>query len=147
MLATLFLYPVISLFGPAHGHDEFYPFFRWNLFSASAEIRGDSVIIIKEIGGVPLAKPTIFYDLGPYFAAARTKDVRLAKLLDNLVRAERSGDHAVSDHLTSVINETFMPDQAQVKYDVAVITYNALQRYRTGEILKTSIIKSTDKRL
>ena len=143
--AVLIAYPVLALLGPTQGRDEFYPFFRWNLFSYSSDVEGDSVIFVKEINGKPLSKPTLFYDMGIHFAAARLKDTRLAKMLDNLVRAEWSGNRALSDHLSNLIEATFMSEEQRVKYEVAVIKYSPIRRYRTGEILAVDVVRKGKK--
>lgn len=143
--AILIAYPILALCGPTQGRDEFYPFFKWNLFSYSSDVEGDSVIFVTEIDGKAFSKPTLFYDLGAYFASARNKDIRLGKMLDNLVRAEWSDNHKLSDHLTDVIEKTFMHDRRSVKYEVAIITYSPIRRYHTGQIMRVSVVKEGDK--
>lgn len=139
-------YPFLALGGPRNGHAEFYPFFMWNLFSRSIESsRADAVILVREIDSDRFESPKLFYDLGAYFPAARQGDARLAKLLDRLVRAERGGDSEQSAHLSQVIETTFMGGVPHVKYDIAVISYDPIRRYQTGEIDNITIVKSGEK--
>ena len=146
-LLPLFLiwYPIIAIFGPHQGRAEFYPFFAWNLFSRTAETRTDTVIFVREINHQPLVEPTLFFDLGNHFQSARSKDVRLAKMLDNLVIATRRNNTELSDRLTNVIKYSYMTEARQVKYDVAIIKYKPVVRYLNGEIEKITIIRSDEK--
>ena len=138
-------YLLLALLGPHQGRAEFYPFFTWNLFSRSSQMRADSVILIKEIDGERLEKPTLFFDMGERFQAARSKDIRLGKLLDNLVRAKRVNNFELSARLLDVIKSTFMADAKYVKFDVAIITYNPINRYQSGEIVDVKLVQSDEK--
>lgn len=142
----LAIYPALALLGPLEGRAEFYPFFSWNLFSRSTELKNDNVIFVKEIDGHKLPEPTLFFDLPDYFAAAKRKDIRLAKMLDNIVHAERSGNVEMTERLTEVIKSTFMSEADDVKYDVAIILYKPVERYLNGEIIRTKIIRSDEKK-
>jgi hypothetical protein len=141
----LLAYPLLAVLGPRHGRAEFYPFFSWNLFSHSVPIRNDAVLLVKEVDGASLERPTAFYDLGHFFAAAKSKDIRLAKMIDNLVYAERVGDQALSDRLLEVIRSTFLSEAKSAVFEIAVITYNPVERYRTGKITGVKVLKSAEK--
>ena len=142
----LVIYPALALFGPLEGRAEFYPFFSWDLFKHSTEVKIDTVILVKEIDGRTLPEPTLIFDLPDYFGAAKRKDSRLAKMLDNIVLAERRGNVEMIGKLTEVIKATFMSDADNVKYDIAIIQYKPVERYRNGEIIKTVIVRSDEKK-
>jgi hypothetical protein len=139
------LYPLVAMFAPLGGRSEFYPFFDWGLFPRSQDIRTDVVIFVSEVNGTQLHKPTLFYELRDYFAAARANDVRLAKLVQMLVTAEKQRDSSRSAELSRVIEQTDMADVRSAQYDIAVITYHPIKRYRTGDIESVSIVKSGEK--
>jgi hypothetical protein len=146
LVIMLLAYPLLAVFGPQQGRAEFYPFFSWNLFSRSLPFRRDAILLVNEVDGRRLDRSTAFYDLGEFFAAARTKDIRLAKMIDNFLAAERSGDSALSEHLLDVIRNTFMSEVTTAKFDIGYINYNVLNRYRTGEIGSVDVVRSAEKR-
>ena len=145
LLAALILYPIVAFSGPRQGKAEFYPFFVWNLFSRATDKAGDAVVVVHEINGKPLSSPALFYDLGGHFSAAKRKDIRLGKMLDNLVAAEVSGNRKLSDQLSDVIEQTYLAEANQAKYDVAVIYYHPIKRYKTGRIDHMVIVKQGEK--
>lgn len=145
LITVLIFYPIVALTGPRQGRAEFYPFFQWNLFSISTDKAGDAVVVVQEIDGKQLPTPALFFDLGDYFSAAKRKDIRLGKMLDNLVAAEVSGNRALSDKLSQVIEKTYLAEARQAKYAVAVIYYHPIVRYKTGRMEHMLIVKQGEK--
>lgn len=145
LIAVLVFYPIVAFTGPRQGRAEFYPFFVWNLFSRSTDKAGDAVVFVHEINSELLPNPTLFFDLGDHFSAAKRKDIRLGKMLDNLVAAEVTGNRELSDKLSQVVEQTYLAEARQAKYSVAVIYYHPIVRYKTGRIEHIAIVKQGEK--
>lgn len=124
---------------------ELFPFFSWSLFSTSSDHRTDVTLRVRSVDGRPLAEPTLFYHLKDTFAAARDKDPRLMKLLDRLAVAIRSADTRTADHLREVVELTFMREVAAIDYDLVLVSYNPIERLRSGAIDSVQVVASFKK--
>lgn len=143
---AILLYALLALgMTNARSGTEFYPFFNWSLFSNASAIKKDVVVIVRSVNGQVLAEPKLFYDLPNVFYSARTGDSRFGKALNRLNHSVLAGDQQTEAALRAVIEVTFMREARQMKYDLAVITYNPLDRYKSGRINNIQIIKSYDK--
>jgi len=142
--ALLILYPYLALFGPYKGRTEFYPFANWTLFPRAQNTASDVVLLVKSIDGRLLPTPTLFFDLDDRFAAARRKDVTLAKLLATFVRAETAGDTARRERLLHVVRTRYLTEAETVAFDIARIRFDPVERYRGGAIMKTEILHSSE---
>jgi len=145
LLIFLFLYPTLAFFGPHQERAEFYPFFSWNLFAHSSNSKSDAVLLVREIDGRRIDPPWTFYELTGEFAAARSQDIRLAKMLDNYVYAVLSNSESDLQPMKSVIENRFLADKSDVRYDIAVITYDPIQRYKVGVVNDIRVIASNHK--
>ncbi|MEM8788697.1 MAG: hypothetical protein AAGE76_10580 [Pseudomonadota bacterium] len=145
LAAGLILYPALAFYGPRGGHAEFYPFFDWDLFASAPAMFADAVLVVRAVDGEPLAEPQLFFDMADTFAAARRGDIRLAKLLDKMVIAHWHGKVDDVAAFNDIVRTTYLQDARSVSYDLAVIRYDAEERYRTGAIAKTIILQSFEK--
>lgn len=139
-------YVVLAFFGPTQGKAEFYPFFTWNLFASSSSQKVDAVIIVRGMHGKALEEPRLFFDMPDEFTAARMQTVRLAKLLDNYVVAVLSKESDRQRDMQKVIETSYLSDVSELTYDVALIRYDPIERYRDGTIRETLVIATHDKR-
>jgi len=121
---------------------EIFPFFNWSLFSAASNPKTDNVLVIRSVDGVKLARPTLFYDMGRRFSAAKRGDSRVAKATDQLRYAVTYHDPAREKQLRATIETTFMGEADQVEYDLAVMAYDPIERLNSGAILARQTIRS-----
>jgi len=144
-LAIVIFYPMIAFLAPTNGRAEFYPFFAWHLFAKTSSHKADVVLLVHEIEGVRLDGPTLFFELRDDFAAARGQNIQLAKLLDDYVFAMARGDSEMKASLNEVIENTYLRDRANVRYDVAIIYYHPIERYTDGTITDIRTVASNQK--
>ena len=135
----LIAYPFLAFYGPTGGRTEFYPFFHWNLFAGSSPQTVDWVVIVHAVDGEPLPEPRLFFDMPETFAAARRRDVQLAKQVDDYARAYLMEDSAGMTLATDVIEARFLRGAGVVDYEIAQIVYDPLKRLKTGEIDRTTV--------
>ena len=145
LVLLLALYPVLAFMAPTKGRTEFYPFFSWNLFASSSSRETDAVIIVLQINGRTLETPQLFFDLKDDFTAARTQNIQLAKLLDNQIKATWRGETDFPAALGDVVETTYMSDVADVVYDIAIIVYHPVERYRSGTLQEILVVSSHEK--
>jgi hypothetical protein len=128
------LYAAVAFWGRPPGQIELFPFFKWSLFTFGPALRADIVLFIDAVDGRSLPEPALFYDMKDTFAAARSKDPRLMKLLDRWSFALRTGDAAGASSIRAVVESTFMREAATVDYRLALIGYDPVRRLRDGSI-------------
>lgn len=144
MVTMLVIYPILAHIGPKNGRAEFYPFFNWSLFTNASDVRHDIVLIIHAIDGAQLPEPTLFFDLPEVFTAAANRDSRLAKFLDDYAAAHVHQDAPRITQLQAVLAERYLGDVQSVTYDLAVIRYQPVERYRTGEIMNVQVLRTVE---
>lgn len=125
------LYLAAVFHGPRMGRSEFYPFFNWSLFSHTGSIRNAVVLIVDDINGVKLEKPTIYYYL-PRQLQAR-KGVRLSKLLVDIHKALHNNDQTRYRHYVNILREEYFRSMRSATFRIAIIEYNPTERLKTGE--------------
>lgn len=124
---------------------EFFPFFNWSLFSKTAPVRSDVVVMVRRVDGQQVDPPGLYYDMTDTFASAKSRDILVRKTLWRLARALRSGEAATAEVLRGVIEQTFMRDADEVHYDLAIITYDPIVRRQSGAIDNLEVIASFKK--
>lgn len=144
--ALVLTYATMALLGTQLNGREVFPFFNWSLFPSASNPKSDAVLIVTAIDGQKLAKPTLFFDLPDRFAAAENKDIKLAKALDRLAFAVRREDKATESGLKATIEALYLRDAESVEYDLAIISYNPIDRLNTGAIQSETILRSYRKR-
>lgn len=144
MIMLLITYPVLAHFGPKEGRAEFYPFFDWSLFTYASNIRKDVVLIVREIDEKPLAEPTYFFDMPTKFSTAKKRDSAFGKFLDDYAFAHLGGQTEREMYLENILANRYLSEASSIKFDLAVITYDPIQRYKTGDVLKTTTLKSVE---
>jgi hypothetical protein len=135
------VYFVLANFAMTPEKKEFYPFFNWSLFSKSGTPRTDQVLLIKSINGRELASPTLFYDLPQEFSAAARRNSRLAKTAERLNLAVEHRNELVEQALVELIETYFLREAEQVEYQLAVIEYDPIERYHSGELMAVAVVK------
>lgn len=136
----IFAYVVIALSPPPPGSLETFPFFKWSLFSTASNRKEDVVAIIRSVDGKLLSKPTLFYDMKNTFPSAAAKDSRFAKTLDRLRYAIIIKNDKIKTQTLDIINKYYMCGPKNVEYDVAIIQYNPIKRYKEKIIERTEVI-------
>ena len=138
----LLVYCIIAVAASPPNRTELFPFFSWSLFSRASSTRSDVALLIRSVDGEPLSEPRLFYEMADQFAAARTGDSRLSKLLDQLAYFVRRSDRSNIARLRAVVEGNFLRDAMSVDYDLVRIEYNPIDRYRSGELKRVAILGS-----
>lgn len=140
---AIILYAVIALsMTSVRAGTELYPFFNWSLFSSASAERSTVVVIFRSINGQTLPEPKMFYDVPEAFYSARTRDSRFAKAMDRLYASILAGDQQTEEAVRRVVEQTFLREAREADYDLAVISYDPIARYKTGRIDSLEIVKS-----
>lgn len=134
------LYVIIALTAVPAGSLELYPFFKWSLFSAAQNPKADNVLVVGSLNGVPLDSPTLFYDLGDRFSAAKRRDSRLAKTVDRLAYAVAHNNKKMEGRIRNVIETYWLRDVDHIEYDIRQIRYDPIKYYNDGEIISSRTI-------
>jgi len=124
---------------------EIFPFFVWNLFPRTADVRIDAAILVRSVNGEVLDPPRFYYDMKHIFSAARTGDPGLMKLVRRLVRAERAGDTPGVDALRRIVENTFMREATHVEYDLVIVRYDPIVRYQSGVVDAIETVRTFEK--
>ncbi|MEM7666508.1 MAG: hypothetical protein AAF250_11680 [Pseudomonadota bacterium] len=90
-------------------------------------------------------EPTHFYDLKDRFGSAEARDSRLAKTADRLAYALLNDDPVQERNTRRLIEHHYMRDARSVEYDLAMITYDPIRRYREGEVKAMLVLKRYSK--
>ena len=130
-------YVAAALFGPNLGRSEFYPFFNWGLFSYTHSVRSDVVVLVHSINGKRFEEPVLYYDLPERFVHFPGGKVRLNKLLRDLRSAQWRGDTGRADELLGNIRDNYFLRVNSAEFEIAVIWYNPIGRYRNGKFIVT----------
>lgn len=141
----VFAYVAIALSPPPTGSLETFPFFNWSLFSQTSDKKLDVVAIIRSVDGKPLSKPAFFYDMKDRFAVAAAKNSRFAKTIDRLAFAILSNDEEIERRTRDLVEKHYFRESGQMEYDIAMILYDPLERYRTGKIDKVKVLRRYSK--
>ena len=144
--AVVLGYVIVAVFAtPKETEPDIFPFFDWSLFSNSANPKGDVVLVIREIDGVPLEKPTFFYALPDRFAAARDRNILVRKALIRLLFGLRTGDGDLVNRQRRLIEDNFLGEAKSAKYDIYNIRFDPIERLNTGAVLTSKRLKSFEK--
>jgi len=112
---------------------EIFPFFNWSLFSNSSPVSMDSVALIHSANGVSFNEPRSLFDLPEVFDTAARRDIRFAKVLDRFAISTMTGDTHDAELARALIEDHFMRGVSDVDYTIAILRYDAVERYRTGK--------------
>ena len=139
----IFLFIVIgyvfaSFYGPRLGRAEFYPFFKWSLFSYTHSTRFDVVVLVHSINGIPLKKPTLYYYVPEKFV---NHSSQLRKVLGDFMNARSKSNQQRMDKLLDIINSKFFSGVKTAEYEIAVIEYNPIERLKTGQFESRTILR------
>ena len=127
-------YLAVALMAPPSGFTETFPFFNWKLFaSAPGAVVSRPEILVHAVDGETLETAVFFYALGDRFEAARRRDIRVSKTARQLARWHATG-RSRSKRLRRVIEETFMSEAATVDYALVMVSYDPIERFRSGRI-------------
>jgi hypothetical protein len=79
------------------------------------------------------------------FIHARQRDVNLSKAVRTLVDALLAGDKEEVGRARGLIEQRYMADVSTAEYDIVDLTYDPIQRLRTGEIKGIVVLATYDK--
>ena len=126
-------YIIASQYGPRLGRAEFYPFFNWELFSYTDSIRRDIVLRVHSINGEDLEEPTMYFSVPNHFSRTQGEKIRLRKLLLDLWQHYRQGDRERVAKFLDVVRDRYFSEVGAAEYEVSLIQYNPIERFRTGK--------------
>jgi hypothetical protein len=138
-------YLVIVFAGMRMGEAEIFPFFKWSLFSASGSLRQYTTLRIDAVDGRALTRPRYYFEMPDTFAAAREHDVSVAKAVAGLARALYAHDRAAESRARTLVEQLYLSDVGAVRYDVVVLTYDPITRWRTGAVRSVHVLATYEK--
>lgn len=138
-------YVTVAVFTTHVNGGEVFPFFNWSLFSYSANLRTNYALRLLSINGHSLPSPRLYFDMKETFVHARQRDVNLSKAVRTLVDALLAGDKEEVGRARGLIEQRYMADVSSAEYDIVDLTYDPIQRLRTGEIKGIVVLATYDK--
>ncbi|MDH3242574.1 MAG: hypothetical protein OEO83_18115 [Alphaproteobacteria bacterium] len=135
LVAALAYVFVANTFGPLGANrSEIFPFFNWSLFTnATVAKRYDYAIYIEKLNNRPLETPTLIYQLKQYLKGVGV-GINLRKATVMFATSILAKDSEKSRSVRQMIERTYLGGPEQLTYSVRLITYEPLERYRTGKV-------------
>jgi len=128
---------VAYLGGRMSPRGEFFPVFNWSLFTYVAETRSLPEVYVYRIGNERFASPRPYSELGAYFELARKRSTDGKKILERALRAREPEERR---QLVRVLENRLFDGQAQVDYEIRIVRFNPLHRWRDGAIQQSVTI-------
>ncbi|MEM6971700.1 MAG: hypothetical protein AAF577_02755 [Pseudomonadota bacterium] len=110
-----------------------FPIFNWSLFSVVTDNNVSPTLMIHRIDDLVFDEPMNFFDLGAYFPRARSRDVKVVKLIRRY-RADVAVDPTAGPALIRAIEQRFLAGYDRVDYSLETWRYDALERFHHGRI-------------
>lgn len=129
------LYFVIAFLGTSLSKGEIFPIFSWSLFSHVTPIFHDYEVEISRVDDMIYNPPVNFFTLKNSFRHAGARNISILKAARayHLAMLREPSRLAV---LRSVIEGKYLGGVRRVDYQIVVVAYDPLQRWRTGEVIR-----------
>jgi len=121
---------------------ELFPFFNWSLFSSSSGDRNEYALLVRSVDDKPLAQPRLYYDMKETFMHARQRDINVSKVVQELGSALHQKKPGLADEKRRMIEQRFMADAPRVQYDLVMLSFDPIERLKTGKIQKERVVAS-----
>jgi hypothetical protein len=140
MAVFVVAYVVIAYAGGSTERRQYFPVFNWSLFS-SVESRPSVVELhVKRIGDQSFNPPVNYFELGSYFATARSRSPELPKNAGLLAAAAERGDTKRVEQLRRMIELQDLSGQGTVEYQLVRVEFDPIERWKTGRNLREVIL-------
>jgi hypothetical protein len=124
---------------------ELFPFFNWSLFSHTAAQKSDAAVLVRMIDGQIMEPPMLYYAMPETFEGAKRRDPQLLKASQRMVRAFLAGDEVTLESTRRIIEQNSMREASEAQYDLAIITYDPIERLRSGTIQSVNVLATFEK--
>lgn len=118
---------------------EYFPIFGWSLFSTATNPDNSLEVEILRIGDTKFAEPVNFFELDAYFEAASSRSTNVLKSAGRVLNLHR-GDPAAAEAARRVFEITYFGAQVTVDYQFVAVTYDPIERWRTGKVLERQLV-------
>ena len=131
----LVAYFIVAVVGHNRAGQEVFPFFTWSLFTYIPSPIARPELWVKRVGENKFQDPKPYYQLKRYFPTASRGDSVVAKLVSRMVAAHGNARAEQFEDLR-ILLETKYLNGKDVDYIIAVVSYEPIERWRSGAILK-----------
>ena len=142
VLATvLFVAAYSALIGVryARSQPEFFPFFKWDLFSAvPPSTSQDFSVRLTEVNGRELAAPIYFADAEEFLSQSESPDA--VPVFNRLGRALVRDHPREAERLRELVEGRFLRDLDSASYQVVHRTFDQLERVRCNCFLEEDVL-------
>ena len=112
---------------------EVFPFFNWSLFTnAAVQQRYNHAIFIEKLDGEVLSPPVLASQLKGRLRIRGSTNIY--KATNVFASAIRRKDEKTIRKIRKTIERTYLARAKRLTYSVRLVTYEPLQRYRTGKV-------------
>lgn len=141
-------YSVVQCAGKVQSpRGEYFPVFGWSLFSEVVSPRWTVETEIVRIGDTVFPEPVNFFELGEHFKAARARSSNVRKVAVKFLNL-RQEEPAAAEAMRRVFERTYLGDRQAVEYRLVLVTFDPIERWRTGAVLERRVLAQlkTDER-
>jgi hypothetical protein len=138
-------YATAAIFLKPSTNVELFPFFNWSLFSHTSALKSDAAVLVRTLDGRTIDPPMLYYSMPDTFAGAKGRDPQLLKASQRMVRAFLAGDEVTVEATRRIIEQNAMREAGEVQYDLAIITYDPIERIRSGAIQSVRVLATFEK--
>lgn len=138
----LLFYAAFALQAKPAGDREIYPFFNWSLFSRATPFGADVTLRVLSIDGTPMERPQLLYQMAEHLEVARKQDGLAFKIIGQFSQAVARGELERAERLRGVIENRILGDAENIEYELVLIRFDPIARYRTGEIESVKVLGS-----
>lgn len=139
-----FGYAVTAIFLKPETNVELFPFFNWSLFSQSAALKSDAAVLVRMIDGQIIDPPMLYYAMPDTFEGAK-RSAQLLKASQRMARAFMADDDVTLEATRRIIEDISMREAGEAQYDLAIITYDPIDRLRTGALQSMHVLSTFEK--
>ncbi len=122
---------------------EFFPVFSWSLFSTVSEFHTDIGVEIARLGDQRFDPPVNYYEFPQTFPYAANRDTAVGKAAYQLAGLPRTEADFAAREIAFI--QRFFPITDAVEFRIVALTYNPIERWRTGEIVERVVLSEHEK--
>ena len=135
-LAGYFALGILTLLLPG---EEVFPCYSWFLFALVPGRESSYALRLLEVRGQKLAKPVLFQEADGLVASPH--DVTVRDLVQDFGSAVEGGRTEEQQRIREILEKNRLPNPC--RYELVVVTYDALARWRTGRYEVRSVAEFT----
>lgn len=119
---------------------EFFPVFSWSLFSVVKNDVRDIVVEVTKVGDREYSPAVNYYQLDEVFPAAKKRDSGLLKAARRL--ASTSPNSPAYEERENEFMASFFDIEQEVAFQLAVIRFDPLERWHSGNLVDRRLIST-----